>query len=107
MVLVVDHLSSLDSYPISDRIPYRALEKNEIMNETKKKGEGRHELTWEDRSKGGTVAWSKSSDRMRQGASEGGKKCMQISRSCPHCQINILGPAYFKHLKKCESLLDK
>jgi hypothetical protein len=77
------------------------------MNETKKKGEGRHELTWEDRSKGGTIAWSRSAHRMIQGASEGGKKCMQISRSCPHCQRNILGPAYFKHLKKCEKLLDK
>lgn len=72
-----------------------------------KKGEGRHELTFEERSKGGLTAWSRSAKEMLRGASIGGTKTGKIERTCPNCERRIIGPAFFRHLKKCNVQLDK
>lgn len=32
----------------------------------------------------------------------GGLKASSIVRKCPHCGVEIGGPVYFYHLKKCK-----
>lgn len=72
------------------------------MKEAKlNRGKGRHELTFDERSKGGLTAWSRSADEMLKGASRGGLKTSKIERKCHYCERVVIGPGYFRHLKKC------
>jgi len=78
-----------------------------MKTEETKKEEGRHELTFAERSKGGTTAWIRSPHRMLIGASLGGSKTGKIVRVCPNCERTITGPAYFRHLKRCNDGIRK